>query len=439
MAKPKNAPALFEVIRAAQEKQRKEQERVRAQAAQLAATQARNGEAHREVQTSSHTSTPREHAAVSVLKAPLFWIGKLAKATTTPSTALPIAERKTPRETVYREVPTPAASAPTVVIDTEQERRIQYAASVEQTTNEVTTSESDDHSIPAVFIEPHRRGIERETPTPASTRAPASVSHVESTPAPVQHKSLFEDPTALMTELAAVSDEPLALSDTPARGAFRLKLDYTTGIVAGLSLLGITGLAILMLSGNGAPAPLAVNQTAPRPEVLNVRPARTVAPAQTATTPGARAREDARTLPAGIKPDDASRASASRAPAESRGVATAGTPSGATGSTTGGASANTRRVIGRHYVVVLSSPIAKDAQEAVKFLATAGISATAEQALPGYSRSWYSVITTRGFERARDNPEFDLYITQLRTALKEYQTKKFNKWEPGVYTWRAAK
>lgn len=411
MAKPKNAPALFEVIRSAQEKQRKEQERQK----QLAM--------RRELSGVIGATGESEHLATSLLRAPLFWFkGKQAlaeHAAKNPQSA----EASIP---VARAAASLASTAPSRIDVAEEARRLreEIAATAEPVSAPMPEPQ------PVVF-----------TPAPVPTAAPVEPvveTHVVE-PAPavhdappyddvpasifdaraaepvqaVQHDVVAPEPAAAVYDLdpvlAGSSDQ--AGSASAGRERFVLPLNYTTGILAGCGVLLLCGVAYLAASlGSSGPSRALADQ-APNPKVLEV-----AAPTQ--------AQPVVNTRPT----DSGPLARQTKNPAETTAIESVKPIPVPT---------NVKRAYNMQYIVVLSSPIAKEAQDAVKFLADNGIPATAEQALPGYSRTWYSVITTKGFERTRNNPEYDAYVAQLTKVMQRYaKSSKWKTFQPDVYTWR---
>ena len=87
-------------------------------------------------------------------------------------------------------------------------------------------------------------------------------------------------------------------------------------------------------------------------------------------------------------------------------------------------------MIGLNYVVIQSFRYEQKAlaDEAVKFLREGGVGATAVKDLPGWV-GWYSVVGTRGFDRTRNNPQYDEYIAQIMEVSPKFagrsQWKRF--------------
>ncbi len=417
MAKPKNAPALFEVIRNAQEKQRKEQERQK----QLQAQRELAG-------TTAEADGNAEHMATSLLRSPLFWFkGRQAlaehaakhpeQATVIPANVIP----------VMREIP----PAPAVMAAPARSIRVDIADEARRMREEIAATSS-----PAPAFQPEPVAF---APTVYDAPAPAPGANVEAalgahesyddvprsffdgrpieTGEPVHHAPAGDD-FDLERVLSGTSGEPTAAGASRLRERFALPLNYTTGIVAGCGVLVLIGAVYLATSLASNPK-TALAEAKPNPKVLEVSP-QPVQPTAPVVARTEKARPVADTGPL-ARPGKTAVESTSVENVRPVPVPT-----------------NVKRVYNLQYIVVLSSPIAKDAQEAVKFLADNGIPATAEQALPGYSRSWYSVITTKGFEKTRNNPEFDAYMGQLSKLMQKYaKGSKFKTFQPDVYSWRA--
>jgi hypothetical protein len=97
------------------------------------------------------------------------------------------------------------------------------------------------------------------------------------------------------------------------------------------------------------------------------------------------------------------------------------------------------RQVGLNYVVIQSYPEEKMAQQAVAALQQAGVGATIERKLPGWTASgqWYAVVGIHGFNKIRDNPEYDKYLSTIKKVSDQYAKPKsfraFN--NPQPYKW----
>lgn len=99
---------------------------------------------------------------------------------------------------------------------------------------------------------------------------------------------------------------------------------------------------------------------------------------------------------------------------------------------------DTKRYIGLNYVVAQSYPAQeKDlAEEAARFLNEAGIKCTVEQGLAGWPSTWYSVVGMKGFERIRNNPDYETYKAEIMKVSDAYAGKsKFKRFDPSARKW----
>jgi hypothetical protein len=100
-----------------------------------------------------------------------------------------------------------------------------------------------------------------------------------------------------------------------------------------------------------------------------------------------------------------------------------------------------QRIIGYNYVVIQSYPDPENAMAAVRKLAEHGVEATVIKGLPNWagSKAWYSVVGTTGFDRIRNNPQYNLYMQSIMLVSDKFAGKsKFRKFEPSAYKWRGA-
>lgn len=98
-----------------------------------------------------------------------------------------------------------------------------------------------------------------------------------------------------------------------------------------------------------------------------------------------------------------------------------------------------QRVIGRNYVIVQGYPDEKDALAARDLLNSNGVPCTVEKDLPGWAitKNWYIVVGLTGFDRPRNNPEYDAYEKKIRELSNQFaRNSKFKKFEPHAYRWR---
>jgi hypothetical protein len=98
------------------------------------------------------------------------------------------------------------------------------------------------------------------------------------------------------------------------------------------------------------------------------------------------------------------------------------------------------RVNGRNYVIIQSYQNEAAAVAARDVLAQHGIATTIERGLPRYAdKSWYILVGTQGFDRLRDNPEYDRYLQSIRQVGARYAgDSRFKPFAPQPYSWRPA-
>jgi hypothetical protein len=97
---------------------------------------------------------------------------------------------------------------------------------------------------------------------------------------------------------------------------------------------------------------------------------------------------------------------------------------------------NGKRIVGMQYVVIQSYPDPEDAKDAVDALKKAGIDATVER-IPRYAKSWSCVVSTRGFDHTKNNPEFKDFMKAIQDASNTFaRPGTFRSFQPGVITWK---
>jgi hypothetical protein len=96
-----------------------------------------------------------------------------------------------------------------------------------------------------------------------------------------------------------------------------------------------------------------------------------------------------------------------------------------------------KRIVGMQYVLVQSYPDEDDARKACEALKKNGIISTVEKNLPGWGSSWYCVVSSTGFERTKNNPQYDQYIKAIRDVGEQFaSSSKFKKFDPRPVGWR---
>jgi hypothetical protein len=96
------------------------------------------------------------------------------------------------------------------------------------------------------------------------------------------------------------------------------------------------------------------------------------------------------------------------------------------------------RIIGLNYVIVQSYPDEENAKQAADALNRAGIRATVERGPKGWAaQNWFSVVGKRGFDRLRNNPDYDRYEQAIRDVGAQYAgSAKFKKFDPRPFKWQ---
>lgn len=366
MAKGKKGPALFEVIRAAQQKQLEQQKRLEQQ----------------------KKSGPSVFMTAASRLRELHWL-------------------KPRSHTLPPENPTVAPSART-------DSSISATSETVSLSDNTPVERSTTVARPVVIIE--------TKPAPVSTPAEDIARQVrEEIAAASRIPDTCDDPTPdpvlnRVPELFGSSDPD---SQGPIKHRrpvkFPFRMTYTTGLAAGIGLL-VLGSTLVVVTRIDRSADLSgpnLMSSTPRPDVLEVG---------SATSSGTSSRIVS-------SESNEARANMTSTPTGKVGVESSLRPIPLPPSG--------KRIVGVQYVVLLSVPREEPAQELVKFLASKGISVTAEKGLPGYSQTWYSVVTTTGFQRTRNNPEYDAFIEPINKVMKEYANgSRFKSFKPDIYTWR---
>lgn len=425
MARSKNSPALFEVIRNAQQKQKELLERQQQQ----------------KLNAELHAHSP----AAALLRSPLYWFkGKQAH------------EAAIAGQPVMREVPaTPAAnpaaavSAPSIRQPAIRQQSIRQPEEFAPAPIEPSFAAPDIR--PAHFDEPQTPvlngvedlGVDLGIPqaplfgatsyeATAPSYAPAPMSAAAIAARQVREELSAQEAPAAEPLFGTSSygrtsiSSPFGLDadvDEPRPKQFAIQLNYTNAAIAGFALLVAIAVAVIISTAGKKDEKMTVAKSAVRPDVLDVRDTKKspANPVNVAPLP-----------PTNTVAEEEARASMI-AGGESIGLDTLGKPIPVP--------TNVKRVVGYQYMVLLSFPREEDAKELVKFLAQNGVPATAEKALPDYAKSWTSVVTTRGFERTKNNTAFASYSDALKGLLQKYAgDSKFRKtFKIDVYTWRTAR
>lgn len=204
------------------------------------------------------------------------------------------------------------------------------------------------------------------------------------------------------------------------RQEIAFKLTYTTAILSIFSLVVV--LALVYLVGrrmSSGPTPVMANTAEilkgeANPSVLNVGSSEKTAPAV----------EAPKSSPAKVSPPLPPIQAAPAAPTQHS------FPEDGT------------RINGLNYIVVQSYPLSEMAlaEDAAKLLKEKGVNCTIEQGVSGWSNRWYNVVGTRGFERIRNNPEYDAYKAKIVQISSEFARKgegksKFKEFAPLPTKW----
>jgi hypothetical protein len=111
------------------------------------------------------------------------------------------------------------------------------------------------------------------------------------------------------------------------------------------------------------------------------------------------------------------------------------TPSGTSAKQAVAGSTTGKRIIGKQYVLIQSYADPEDANDAVRALKSAGIDATVER-IPRFTR-WPCVVGTRGFDRTKDNREFDDYLKAIRDVSNVFAGQSnYHRFDPQVLGWK---
>ncbi|MBC7784753.1 MAG: hypothetical protein H7144_13025 [Burkholderiales bacterium] len=438
MASRRKGPALFEVIRASQQKQLEQQRKLE--------------------EAKNHAPGVLQNAA-SLLGSPHFWLAKGKKAFTGGSSVVTrpvVAQATASRPVRYNDAPAEARPSPIVAAPREAVMRQIPAAPVPDIDRQTPIVAAPSITEPPVTEPaPQRTPVYRQAIAPA---IPATVPHHD--PEPAHESPAAAAARMVRQEIAATSDiedsvfveqgyvahksqpriEPSRIETKSDRtidsvvdmfggdhaeprdsiwSKLNLKLNYTTGVVAGCLLLGAVAVA-LIVSRDKPDDKLALADQNIRPNVLDVKPS-TRQPVTPVVPPAAKPPADT-----GLARPDLT-----RQPGAVRSEIIADKPIKVP--------TNVKRENGKQYLVLLSFPRDVDANELVKFLADNGVAATAEKGLPGYSKSWYSVVTVRGFAKTQGIPEYDTYSARIAKLMEKYaRGSKFKTFKPDLYSWRAA-
>jgi hypothetical protein len=100
-------------------------------------------------------------------------------------------------------------------------------------------------------------------------------------------------------------------------------------------------------------------------------------------------------------------------------------------------SAPVRRVVGMQFVMIQSYPKESDALAAAEICTRNGVPCSIQKGFWPQKPDWLAVIGTTGFERTRNNPEYDAYLKLINQISEKFAARsKFRQFEPFLFTWK---
>jgi hypothetical protein len=215
------------------------------------------------------------------------------------------------------------------------------------------------------------------------------------------------------------------------RQQITFRVSYTSAIVTAAGLLVVVALAYVIgrhmnrgpASAFAGPSSDQVRQGPVRSDVLNVNPNSSARAADSRYPDDALASGNAANRTQQSQPPTATQPKATNLPA-------AAAPPDAPAPFTG------KRTVNLNYVIIQSYPDQPGAEVAVKALAENGVGATIEQGMRGYPASWFTVVGTDGFPRAKGN-DYDAYIERVMQISEKFARNKrsFKAFQPIGYRW----
>lgn len=258
---------------------------------------------------------------------------------------------------------------------------------------------------------------------PAPVAPPVAPPASEAAPT-AEMMPAFED---IAREPARPTAPPVHLGVDPEKQQITFKLTYSGTIIASFAIIVVVGLAYIIgrhgggvQSANAGVSTEAIRNGPIHKDVLNVSgPVGITNPNSSNPTNEA----EGYTAPP-AKPT---------VPANASHLTPADTPKPAAQTTT--ANGKVQRIIGMQYVVIQSYPDDADATEAVTLLKQSGIDATVET-IASYSK-WPCVVGTTGFDRIRNNPQYDKYVDQIDQVSQKFAGRsKFKRFQPAAIRWK---
>jgi hypothetical protein len=255
----------------------------------------------------------------------------------------------------------------------------------------------------------------------------AAAAPGSSTPGPI---AISETDPQMISNAPAPRAAGIDLKLDPDSQRITFRVSYTSAIVAAFTVLVVVALAYVIghhvargpSPAVAGPSTEQLRAGPARPEVLDVK-SLPKAPAP-APVPAEETEDAVTPLPS--------------APTQASAQPLAAPPVAQTPAVHEGAEVNGQRIIGRNYVVVQIYPDEKSATEARDLLAKSGVPCTIEKGLSGYAATnWYCVVGLTGFDRIRNNSEFDRYEKLIRDIGNKFAgNSKFKKFDPQAYRWK---
>lgn len=170
----------------------------------------------------------------------------------------------------------------------------------------------------------------------------------------------------------------------------------------------------------------------PRPDVLDIAGGSSLTPAMaTEVRQPVAAKVDGATSPSSSSPSTAAAVTSFASPrVDSTVLLNSHVPTSSTVD-------EKQRVVGFNYVVIQTYPDKADALGAIGKLNEAGISASLVRGVVGWRKDWFCVVGNKGFDRIRNNDQYDRYLTAIGRVSDKFAGKsKWKQFQPSGYKWR---